>query len=332
MKDKIKKEKELKVLIDQAHAENKKVVFASGSFDLLHAGHFQQLERFKQQGNILVILLNSDKSVRGYKGPNRPIIPELQRALSLAATSFVDYVLIFDELTPVRYIDLLKPDVYCNGSDWGKNFLEKDVVVRNNCKIFVPPRSTLGSTSEIIQKILKIEKTPDIKAVFLDRDDVIIKDKNYLHKVEEVEFVPGIFPVLKHLQKKGYLLISISNQSGIGRKMFKESNCKKVNKYIIDKLKEKGIDLKEIFYCPHTPEDKCLCRKPGIELFLKAAKKYDIALGRSYMIGDKLSDIEAGKMCNCKTILFDTLPKNVRSVEYPDFVIKNLKEIIKIIN
>jgi D-glycero-D-manno-heptose 1,7-bisphosphate phosphatase len=115
--------------------------------------------------------------------------------------------------------------------------------------------------------------------------------------------------------------------------MFKKKDCEEVHNFILKKFKKEKINFKEIFYCPHSPEDKCLCRKPGIEMLIKAAKKYDIALARSWMIGDKLSDIEAGKMSNCKTILLGEISdfKKVRSVEHPDFVISKISEIKKII-
>lgn len=170
-----------------------------------------------------------------------------------------------------------------------------------------------------------------VKAFFLDRDDVLIVDKDYLHKVSEVEFIPGIFETLKYLQSKDFLLIGVSNQSGIGRGKFPESDCVEVNEFIIKKFKEEGIDLKEIFYCPHGPDDECKCRKPETEMFEKAGIKYNINFQESYMLGDKLSDIEAGIRMGCKTILFDKLPEVVETFEKPDYVIESMVEVIDIV-
>jgi D-glycero-beta-D-manno-heptose 1-phosphate adenylyltransferase len=99
----------------------KRLVFTNGCFDLLHPGHIRLLERSRSLGDVLIVAINSDASVRGNKGANRPIIPEAERAEVLAALQAVDYVTIFDEPTPREIVAALMPDILVKGSDWGPN-------------------------------------------------------------------------------------------------------------------------------------------------------------------------------------------------------------------
>ncbi len=134
------------------------------------------------------------------------------------------------------------------------------------------------------------------KAIFLDRDGVINKDHGYVYKVEEFEFVDGIFEFLKEAQNRGYLLIVVTNQSGIGRGYYTLKDFEKLTEYMIQKMQENGIKIskEQIFFCPHAPEEKCKCRKPEPKMIFDAKEKFDIDLKNSCLIGDKISDIEAG--------------------------------------
>ncbi|MGM9571665.1 MAG: D-glycero-alpha-D-manno-heptose-1,7-bisphosphate 7-phosphatase [bacterium] len=148
------------------------------------------------------------------------------------------------------------------------------------------------------------------KAVFLDRDGTIIEDPGYLSRPEQVRFLPGAIKGLKKMQEAGYLLVIITNQSGIARGYFTEDDLKKVHDYLTEQLARQGIDLAGIYYCPHHPEKgyppyvkKCRCRKPGSALLERAAEELKINLAASWMIGDKASDILAGKRAGCRTVL-----------------------------
>jgi len=110
------------------------------------------------------------------------------------------------------------------------------------------------------------------KAVFLDRDGVINEDFGYVHKIENFYIYDEVFPALKKLQDAGFKLIVITNQSGIGMGYYTEEDFKKVNEYMLKTLKERGINIDKVYYCPHHPEGtvpeyrmKCNCRKPGTE-------------------------------------------------------------------
>jgi D,D-heptose 1,7-bisphosphate phosphatase len=155
------------------------------------------------------------------------------------------------------------------------------------------------------------------KAVFLDRDNTLIKDEGYFHDPDKIELMPGIEDALQNLQDAGYLLVGITNQSGIGRGYFPESDAIAVHAKLIRILGSRGIELKKIYYCPHAPEDNCICRKPKPFLILKAAEELDIDLGKSYFIGDHLVDMEAGRAAGTKTILLS--PREGSTSEKIDF-------------
>jgi len=132
------------------------------------------------------------------------------------------------------------------------------------------------------------------KAVFLDRDGTVIYDRNYLSDPALVELLPGVVEGLKLFKENGFLLIIVSNQSGIARGYFTENELTAVNAKLEDLLKKEGAALDANYYCIHSPDDMCDCRKPAIGMALRAKKEFDIDLSASFMIGDKLSDIQFG--------------------------------------
>jgi len=156
-----------------------------------------------------------------------------------------------------------------------------------------------------------------MRAVFLDRDGVINEDFGYVGKIEDFKFRDGIFELLKLLQDLGYTLFVITNQSGIARGYYSKEDFLKLSKWMIDELKKRKIFIKDIEYCPHHPKitGECECRKPKPGMILNLAKKYNIILEDSILIGDKLSDIEAGKNAGIKKLyliedsVFDIIEK-----------------------
>jgi len=129
------------------------------------------------------------------------------------------------------------------------------------------------------------------KAIFLDRDGTINVDTGYVCKKEDFEFIDGAIEGLRLLQDKGYMLIIITNQSGIGRGYFSEQEYLEFQSWINEQLANKGIMITETYYCPHVEEDGCDCRKPRVAMFEEAAKQYNIKWGDSCAIGDKMRDL-----------------------------------------
>jgi len=150
------------------------------------------------------------------------------------------------------------------------------------------------------------------KAIFLDRDGTLNVEKDYLYKKEDFEWEYKVIPALKIFYDLGYKLIVITNQSGIARGYYTEEDLKELNYFLINNLKKERIELTDIFYCPHHEKGigeykkNCKCRKPGIELFENARKKYNIDYSQSYMIGDKVADLESAIRLGVKPILVKT--------------------------
>ncbi len=158
--NKIRSKAELKAVIDRLKREGKKVIFTNGCFDILHAGHTRYLSEARKLGDVLVLALNSDRSVRALKGEMRPIVPEAERAEVLAALSAVDYVTVFDEMTPLALIEFLRPDVIVKGGDWAeKDIVGADAVRTWGGQVAVMPELEGASTTNIIEKILQVCST-----------------------------------------------------------------------------------------------------------------------------------------------------------------------------
>ena len=134
------------------------------------------------------------------------------------------------------------------------------------------------------------------KALFLDRDGVINVEKEYLYKIEDVEFVAGIFELCRHYQAQGYLIIIVTNQSGIARGLYSEVDFACLSAWMREQFMQQGITISAIYHCPHHPEftGACTCRKPQPQMLLDAAQTYHIDMAHSLLIGDSERDIEAG--------------------------------------
>jgi len=146
------------------------------------------------------------------------------------------------------------------------------------------------------------------KALFLDRDGVVNVEKDYLYKREDFEFIDGILELCKHYQDLGYMIVIVTNQSGIARKYYSEKDFELLTNWMLAEFKKKNIHISKVYHCPHHPDIniKCSCRKPEPGMILEAKEEFNLDLTHSLMIGDKERDIEAA--CNAgisETYLFD---------------------------
>ena len=178
------------------------------------------------------------------------------------------------------------------------------------------------------------------KAIFLDRDGTINVEKDYIYKSEDLVFEEGSIEALKTFKNLGYILIVVSNQSGIARGYFTEADLNIFNNNMNEILKKNGVEITEFYCCPHHPDGigeykkVCECRKPNNKMIEDAIKKYNIAREKSYMIGDKTSDIGAGLKSNLKTVLVKTGYglKDMEKIDKNETLIcENLKDFSEIL-
>lgn len=140
------------------------------------------------------------------------------------------------------------------------------------------------------------------KAVFLDRDGTVIPDHGYLANTEGVTLLPGAGEALQQLAAAGYLLVLVTNQSGIGRGYFTRAVVDAQHDRLCELLRPFGVAFAGIEVCPHLPDEKCDCRKPRPGMLHKAAKALGVDLFHSFMVGDKVADVIAGRAAGCRTI------------------------------
>jgi len=157
VKDKIVNREQLHRELVRLRTEGKKIVFTNGCFDILHVGHARYLKEAKETGDILVLALNSDSSVKAIKGGKRPLIPEEERAYMIASLEVVDYVTIFSETTPLELIEYLRPDILVKGGDWAEDKVVGRESVREwGGKVVIVPEIKNASTTNIVEKIIKV--------------------------------------------------------------------------------------------------------------------------------------------------------------------------------
>jgi D-glycero-D-manno-heptose 1,7-bisphosphate phosphatase len=171
-----------------------------------------------------------------------------------------------------------------------------------------------------------------IKAIFLDRDGVINKDVHYLNKIGDFKFIDGIFDACNDFLKLGFQIIIITNQSGIKRGYYTEADYQLITEWMLTQFENKGIKILDIFHCPHGPDSICSCRKPQPGMFLKAESKYNINMQKSWMIGDKETDITAANSAGIKnTILVRDGHLIDESGSNASYTLNSIQQSIKLI-
>lgn len=176
------------------------------------------------------------------------------------------------------------------------------------------------------------------KAIFLDRDGTINIDHGYVHQIDDFQFIEGVGKTLKTLQERGYLLVLVTNQSGIARGYFSEAQFEQLTEWMDWSLDEDyGVVLDGIYYCPHHPEGKgeyrqeCDCRKPKAGMFIQAIQDLNIDPAKSYMVGDKLEDLLAAEAAGVKhKVLVRTgKPVTTEGEAKADLVLDSLVDLVR---
>lgn len=145
-----------------------------------------------------------------------------------------------------------------------------------------------------------------IPAIFLDRDGTLNIDHGYVYEIEKFEFIEGVIEACEKLNKMGYALFIVTNQSGIARGYYTEEQFLSLTEWMDWSLADRNVEISAVYYCPHSPDSDCECRKPKPGMLLSAQKEFKIDFARSYMVGDKIEDMLAGKAAGIKTVLVKT--------------------------
>lgn len=262
MNEKNKSQIEIIKIVQDLKRKSKKIVTLSGSFDILHRGHIRILREAKKQGDVLIVLLNSDRSIRSYKGLGRPINSQKDRAEVLAALDFIDFITIFGETTPKKILEKIKPDIYCQSRDWGKNCIEREIVEKNGGKTHILKWAKGVSTTKLIKKVLASYSKPEAKAVFLNLPEYLL-----------------VVPVLEKLSESNYKIITLTNKSRIN--LLKKS------------AREFGLNLSKSWLISNNERDVIIGREANIKT-IKIGKKMSkkLKLEPNYYTKDLLETVK----------------------------------------
>jgi len=166
-----------------------------------------------------------------------------------------------------------------------------------------------------------------MKVIFLDRDGVINQEVGYLHKSKNFKFIDGIFEACKYFQSLGFKVIVVTNQSGIARGYYQETDFHILTKWMLVQFYNQDIDILDVFFCPHGPNSTCKCRKPKPGMLLEARDKYGINMSESWMIGDKETDIDAANAAGVNnTILVKSEYSIDATTSKAKFILESIKE------
>ncbi len=325
----INNKEDLLTKISELRQNNIKIGTVSGSFDCFHEGHKFSLEFCKKNVDKLLVLINSDKSISTYKGKNRPLDRIDKRIKALEDFSPKNIYFIFDDLVPNKILQLIKPDVHFISKDWSKNPVEKHVIEENGGIVIEHPHLEGISTSINLKKNNKDERIN--KAIFFDRDGTINDDVGYLNNLEEINIDENALKGLERISKLDYLNIVVTNQSGVEKGYLNLEMLNDINNKIKDIIKQNNGRIDHVYFDTSTAEKPSNFRKPKNGMVLKAVEEHNLSLKDSWVIGDRDTDIELGKMCNMKSILISNERYKYKSKIKPDFIVNDLVEAYEII-
>jgi rfaE bifunctional protein nucleotidyltransferase chain/domain len=304
---------QLGIQVAQWRAANLSIGFTCGAFDLLHAGHVDYLARARNLCDRLIVAVNSDDSVRSYKGSLRPINCEQHRIAVIATLSVVDAAILMRESHPESLIKILRPDLYIKGGDYQISQLKSAPVVEGyGGRCVVIPVTHEVSTTKIAARIQQLglyaepepsRRTGDWPVVFLDRDGTLIRNVPFLNSPSKVELLPGVGEGLRKLQDQGFRLVVVTNQQGLGLGYFDYETFVQINSRMFELLSPYGIKISRFYFCPHSSAENCECRKPGTKLIALALAYFGARPEQCFFIGDSDADMMCARRAGCHGIL-----------------------------
>jgi D-glycero-D-manno-heptose 1,7-bisphosphate phosphatase len=322
----LKSELDLKKTISKLR-NNKKIIGAmSGGYDLLHKGHQNAILFSSEQVDSLFVLVNSDSSIKKYKGETRPINSERNRLEELNSFNENNYYILFDELTPNNLLEIIKPNKYFISPEWSSSPVEMLVLNKLNTEVIKHPHLKKFSTSNLINS------NTDFKgAIFLDRDGTINFDYGYIKNVENIKISKENFKGLENLNNLNFNIFIITNQSGVSKGLITKKEFEIVNNEILKLISKNSGRIDKTYVDFSDSRNPSKFRKPNIGMVEKAASEFKISLAKSWVVGDKDTDILLGKLCNMKTIYIENKMYKYNSILKPDFTCNDLLQASKII-
>lgn len=329
MNSKILTEDDLAGEISRWREQALKIGFTCGAFDLLHAGHVRYLQTAKGLCDRLIVAVNSDDSVRAYKNPLRPIVPEQQRMEVVGALAAVDAVVAMPDRRPNRLLERFQPDLYIKGGDYAAEQLRSAPVVEAyGGRAVVIPLEHATSTSALIRRIQDVsihaapEEALSVRGrplVCLDRDGTLIENKHFLNSPEKVKLLPGVGESLRALQDAGYQLAMVTNQQGLGLGYFDYDTLVSINSEVFKQLAPFGVRIAKVYFCPHSFAEECECRKPGSRLIERALHDLEAPREHSFFIGDSVSDATAAQVAGVSAVIVGQVDASIDATCVPSF-------------
>ena len=302
-------------------ANGRRIGFTCGAFDLLHAGHADYLERARAECDALLVAINSDRSIRLYKNPLRPLVPQAERMRLVSALRAVDAVTLLDDVRPIALIERWKPDLYIKGGDYSQSQLRSAPAVEAyGGRVICIPVSYRTSTSALLERAALLSLHESVAhtrsaaagIVFLDRDGTLMRNIPFLNDPTRVEVFPGTGEALRGLQDAGFRLVIVTNQQGIGLGYVSYDAFIAINRVLLKELSRSGVVISKILFCPHSLADQCDCRKPGTAMLRRAMEEFGVAPGKCYFLGDSADDAQAAAAAGIQFFLID--PANIGEV------------------
>jgi len=334
--DKIVSREVLAAIVQELKPQGKTIVSTNGSFDLLHFGHVTMLQEAKLLGDVLIVGLNSDASVRSYKGKYRPICPQAQRAGMLTALACTDYITIFDELTPIELLKVIQPHIHVNSPEHGKDCVEREVVERHGGQIYQAQLVEGMSTTQLIRRILDVSSHIPCQGIFIKFEDLFELDTIFskfalLDKLKFVLLPETTLNALRQFSTRDYRIFVMVPET--------IQNC---CEHIQEALIRQGLEMIRILcyprHCGETgrmPVSKSSYQQSKRTLIEQAVAEFDIILARSFVISGEMADIQMGREINCKTVLLRkhaNEQEDISGAAAPHFIALDFQEAANFVN
>ena len=300
---KIISREQLTDIVHRLKEQGKTLVTTNGSFDLLHIGHVTMLQEAKSLGDVLIVVLNSDASIKRYKGQYRPICPQSHRASMLAALACTDYITIFDELTPIDLLNIIQPHIHVNSPEHGKDCVEREVVEHHGGHIHLAQLVEGLSTTELIGRVVEVTTRTPCRGIFINASELFTETKG----------VQDIFErdreALQQFKQQSFQLFVFTTFPMQEREV------------------DEGLEQPLFTLYSAIPSTYAMLEQ--------AVADWDVILAKSFIISRDMADIQAGREANCKTILLKTPAGDLNDTSRtagPHIVVEGIQEAVPFIS